>query len=901
MAAKKIVKRVVLVVVIVIVVIIVALGIFISTFDVNKYKPMVEEKVSAAVGYNLKIDGEMGLSIFPSIAIEVKGLHLANPEQFQAQAQDLVFVEKANVGLALIPLLSKRLEFKDITLQGVNLNLIKPKTGAPNWDFNAHKQQAKTESANQPAATTAATGGDSAARIAALLNSLSFNQIEVKNTNVTYFDLASGSTQKFENINFTCGPFDNADKPLQFELSASLNKTPLSVKGQLTSLKQILEGAAPFNVAATFGKLKANVEGTFAAASDPMLEATMTVPAFSPKEALKAVMPTLPDIIAKAGGNAFTKLETTQKITVSAKKVISFAGPFTFDQTGGNVSGSLSSKDGVQNVTLKLDANQINLNNYLATSAGKSSGSAASAGGSSQTAGGIPAPNEIFGKGALAKMNLNADIKLNQAIFQDITINGLNASAKLNRGSADASFSGNINKGDLKGDASGSYNNKNNIHNISVTANIPELNLDSFMGGDTKTASAGSGSSTKTAAAKKPILDPVIFNKLNVAANVKLDRLILKGLTFSAASLNAKLNQGNTDAVFSAKYGNAALNGTFKGNLTAQSSSKALTFKSNGLPIEPFMKAFTNKDLLTGALTADVNVSGTGMDIDDFKRSLTGRASANIGSGTIKVGPGLAFNSIVMEMAFNNGKGDISKGEFKSQLLSAGLSGWINLSNDTLDVTLTPTQAMPVETLASLVGLALPAGVSSGLSAKIPFRVHGSFSSPSFDWSQSLGSILQNLDIDSLKQIDLDNVQQNLQKGVQEKLDEALPGAGGLLEGLLGGGKKKDQSSTSTSTTPTTQSEQTAPSNAVESPAAAEEPAAVETPAAETPAAVEAPAAKETPVPVAEEAPATTETAAPEAEKAPAEPAPSSKEQQKEDLKDEVKDAADQLLNNLLK
>lgn len=822
MAAKKTIKRVVLVIVGIIIVVIIALGIFISTFDINKYKPTIEEKVSAAVGYNLKIDGDLGLAIFPSISVEVKNLHLENPEKFTAQAQDFVFVEKANVGLALMPLLSKRLEFKDIVLTGVNLNLVKPKDGAPNWDLNANKKQVNAVAANDnvsQAATEEAKSGDSHAKIVALLDSLSFNEIAVKNTKVMFYDLAGGNTHTFDNINFTCGPFDNADKPLKFDFSARMNNTPLSVKGQLTSISAILNGAIPFNVDATFDKLSAKVEGKFAAASDPMLEATVTLPAFSPKDLMKAVMPTVPDIIAKSGPNAFVKLETTQKITMSQKKVISFSGPFTFDQTSGNISGTFSSQDGAQNISLNLDANQIKVDNYLAAqtksaSSGAGAAGSGSGGGTAKASSGIPAPGDIFGKGALAKMNFTANIKLNQATFQNNSVTGLSATAKLNKGYVDASFSGKVTTDQVSGSVAGSYNSKNNIHNITVDADVPEVNLDTLMGGNkaaaTTTASgAGGGSaagSAGAAKAKKPILDAQTFGKLNIAAKVKLNKLIFKGLTFTGINVNAKVNQGATDAAFSASYGNAPLNGSFNGNLTAQSSQKALTFKTSGLPTATFLKAFMDKDLLTGALTADINVTGTGMDIDDFKRSMSGNVSATIGSGKINLGPaGIPFSSIQLNMAFANGKGDIKKGGMDGEVLAADLTGWINLSNDTLDVTLTPTKAMPVDAIASLIGLALPSGLTSGLSAKVPFRIHGPLSSPSLDWAQSIGAILQNLDLENLKQLDTKNIEENLkqglQQGLQNQLDEALPGAGNLLDGLLN--KKKDADNKATTPTDT--------------------------------------------------------------------------------------------------
>lgn len=725
-------------------------------FDINKYKPVIEEKISAAVGYNLKIDGDLGLAIFPSISVEVKNLHLENPAKFKAQATDFVYVEKANVGLALLPLLSKRLEFKNITLNGVSLNLVKPREGAPNWDLNANKQQAdgiaetSTVAANNAAE---AQSGDSHAKIVALLHSLAFDEFSVKNTDVKYYDLTADKTQTFDNINFSCGPFDSVDQPFKFSLSARMNNTPLSIKGQLTSIQSLLDGAVPFNVDATFDKLKAKVEGRFAASSDPMVEATASLAAFSPKELMKALMPTVPDIIAQSGPNAFAKLETTQTVTMNQKKVIAFSGPSTFDQTVGAVNGSYN--DGV--IRVKITGDKLSPGQYMPS----------------------------------------------QAMLQKLTLATLAADASLNKGVIDAAFSGNFTLDDSSGKVSGTYNNNGGIHNVTANLEGGDINLDTLLAGTSKTVSAGAsdtgGAAKSTAAtAKKPLLDPATFGKLNIAAKLKLDKLIFKGLTFSSANVAAKVNRGATDADFSARYGEAALSGTFGGNLTAQSSSKSLTFKTSALPVSPMLKAFANNSLLTGALNADLNLTGGGMDIDDFKRSLSGQVTATINQGKINVGPGISFDSIKVDMPFTNGKGDIKTGTMTGRVLSAETSGWVNLNNDTLDVTLTPTTAMPVDSLAAIIGLSLPQGMNLGLSAKIPFRIHGSLNSPKIDWAQSISTILQNLDTESLKQLDLKNVEKNLKQGLQEKLDGATP----ALEDLFGG--KKSTGAQSTTGTPAT-------------------------------------------------------------------------------------------------
>lgn len=760
-----------MVVVGIIVVVIIALTIFVSTFDVNKYKPQVEQKISSAVGYNLKIDGDLGLKIFPAISVQVKGLHLENPEVFRAQAADLAYVEKANVGLALRPLLSKRFEFNDIVLTGVNLNLITPEKGEPNWNLNAYKAKAADDADLPESVKNEAKNGDSAAKIAGLLNSLSFNQIAVKNTKVVINNLAAKSLQTFDNIDFICGPFNNAQKPLNFSLSAKMNNTPLSVKGELTSVASLLDGAVPFNVDVTFDKLAAKVQGQYAAISDPMLNATVTVPAFNPKDVMKSLMKTVPDIIAKSGSGAFAKLETTQTVKMAKNGVISFTGPYTFDQTSGNISGTFNKGA----MTAKVSANQLRPATYVS----------------------------------------------GQPMLEKLSVSGLNADVKFSGGVIDAAFDTKYAMDQTNGSVAGTFNNKGNLQNVTVNLSGDTINLDSLLGQSASKGGASSGSSSGNKA-KKPLLDAGTFGKLNIAAKVKLSQAIFKGLTFNDINADVKLNQGVANATFSANSaGGGSANGSFAGNLTAQNAQKTLTAKTTNLQLQPLLKALMNKDLIAAPLNADVNVSGGGMDIDDMKRSLSGNVNATINKGQILAGPGLSFNSIITNLAFTNGNGQITKGNIDSNLLAADITGNINMANDSLDITVQPTKAMPADAASSVANLFLPSGQTLGLTANVPFRIYGPFSNIKFDAKPTVQNLLENLNLQELKNLDVDNLKDNLkenlkgnlEQGLKDKLEETAPGAGSALDGLFNPNKNKSKTSTAT------ESGSSATSTATEQPA----------------------------------------------------------------------------------
>lgn len=854
MAANKTIKRVVLVVVGIVVVIVAALAIFVYTFDINKYKPVVEQRVSAAVGYNLKIDGQMGLSLFPNLSVEVKGLHLENPEKFKAQAADMVYVEKANVGLALGPLLSKRLEFKDITLTGVTLDLVKPKSGAPNWDLNANKAQVQAVAENPNVSQTAtdeAKQGDSHAKIAALLNAMSFNEVSVKNTRVTYHDLGKGGVSNFDNIDFSCGPFDATNKPLKFSFSAKMNNMPISAQGELTSLANILNGEAPFNVALTADKLKANVTGTFAMAGDPMLTAKVEVPAFAPKDVLKSFMKTTPAIIANAPSGAFSSLTTTQDIKVAKKGNITFSGPYTFDQTSGTISGGLTGGA----ISVKFSGNQLKPALYVA----------------------------------------------NQPMIKNLSLSGLNADAKINGGKISATFNSKFVMDETSGSASGSFAS-GSVQTITAKLNADKINLDNYLGASSGGGSGSAGGSSGSKA-KKPILDANVFGKLNITADIKLAQAIFKGLTVSNANANAKLNQGNANVQFNAALGGAPVNGAFSGNLTAQNSTKNLAVKTSNLQVAPVLKALMGKDLITGGLNADVNVSGSGMDIDDMKRSLSGRVAANLNSGRINAGPGIGYDKITIDMPFTNGKGEFSKGELTGNVIAATFTGWVDLSNDTLDVTVTPTKAAPLDTVNSVLDAFLPKGQSFGISVNnVPIRVHGGFKSIKFDAKPTVENILENVNvgdtIQNIKDLDSKNIGDNLKQNLQDRLDEKAPGAGGLLDSLLGGSKKKDDADTAAPTTEQPAAQPATPQSAVmpEAKPAAEQPEAK--PSTEQPATP--PETKPAEQPAAEQPAVQTETK-PAAEPAATEQPAEASDTKAADPKQEIKDMLKQGLMDSLK
>lgn len=110
--------------------VVLAVVVFIATFDPNRYKPELAAAVKDKTGRTLAIEGNLGLTIFPSIGVAVGKTSLSEPNSSRIFAR----FEEARASLALIPLFSRQVVVDRVTLSGLNADLIKHKDGTTNFD-----------------------------------------------------------------------------------------------------------------------------------------------------------------------------------------------------------------------------------------------------------------------------------------------------------------------------------------------------------------------------------------------------------------------------------------------------------------------------------------------------------------------------------------------------------------------------------------------------------------------------------------------------------------------------------------------------------------------------------------------------------------------------------------------
>ena len=111
-------------------VLIVALLVAPFFIDVNVYKSKIEQTVEDSTGRHLSI-GAINASLFPWIGVELDNVHLANRAGFSSH--DFLSLQRLHVKLALMPLLSKKIEIKHFEVVKPVVYLERHGNGETNW------------------------------------------------------------------------------------------------------------------------------------------------------------------------------------------------------------------------------------------------------------------------------------------------------------------------------------------------------------------------------------------------------------------------------------------------------------------------------------------------------------------------------------------------------------------------------------------------------------------------------------------------------------------------------------------------------------------------------------------------------------------------------------------------
>jgi AsmA protein len=468
--------------------------VFVLVFDPNDYKDDISEGVREATGRELVIEGDVGLSLFPWLAIELGRTQLGNAPGFD----DTPFAsfDSARLSVRLVPLLLRReVVVGTAALDSLRINLQVRKDGTGNWEDFGEAGEAREAEPGTP--ETEAAGPSATIDIAS---------VAVTDAALSYSDASSGDRFELTNLNLASGriaageavPLDGGfafrldPAGLSGEVdigvvvafdsdAATISISDLDIGGRVDGIAEVpatFRFAAPaiqlqteaqsadlgeINVQLMSVDVLADVE-PFSYAGDPQPSATIGIAAFSPRTLMQELAIEMPPT---ADPDVLDKLIVDAKAKVGANAITLTGLKLVIDDT--TFTGELSVPRSAEGTfELDLAGDRIDLARYMAP-AGEESGAGESAGGT------VEIPVELI-RALNARGNLSiASASLGNILFEKVTLGVNSADGKLRMHPIAADFFDGGYRGDVRIDASG------DVPSISVNENIVNVSLEPMM------------------------------------------------------------------------------------------------------------------------------------------------------------------------------------------------------------------------------------------------------------------------------------------------------------------------------------------------------------------------------------------------------------------------------------
>lgn len=193
-----------------------AVGSLLLLVDPNDFKPELQALARDKAQVDLQLKGDIGWSLFPSIALSLPAL-----EVLTLEGKPLASLQRAEIEVRVLPLLSGQLQMQGVLLDGLMLD----------WTVAAQTEATKVE-------TAADSPGKSGAAGALLFD---IGQVQINNAQIRYADPANGQVVELRNVNLSAEKLVSGQRfPIMVDFELALFTDPqtppqLIAKTQLQS------------------------------------------------------------------------------------------------------------------------------------------------------------------------------------------------------------------------------------------------------------------------------------------------------------------------------------------------------------------------------------------------------------------------------------------------------------------------------------------------------------------------------------------------------------------------------------------------------------------------------------------------------------------------------------------
>ncbi|MCI0499981.1 MAG: AsmA family protein, partial [Planctomycetales bacterium] len=319
--------------------------------DVQKYKPILENKVAEATGRPFSVGSDLSLSLFPWAGVSFSDLRLGNPAGYAEK--EFVTVKSFEVRVKLLPLIRKDIQVNRFVLNQPHIVLVKNKNGTGNWELPKKPGQSEPSKTETPAGK----GG-------LPISSLTVGDFAINDGSAVWIDHTADIRKEISDISVILKDV-SLERPVQLRVSALVDQKPLSLEGTLGPVgKSFEKGTIPLGLSLkALQKLAMRLKGSLEnPATTPGVDLDIAVDAFSPRELMAALGQTSP--IATADPQALGSVALTAHVKADATKVSVSNAVLNLDQS--KLTFALTAAEfSKPNLKFDLDLDQINLDRYL--------------------------------------------------------------------------------------------------------------------------------------------------------------------------------------------------------------------------------------------------------------------------------------------------------------------------------------------------------------------------------------------------------------------------------------------------------------------------------------------------------------------------------------------------------
>ncbi|WP_252177826.1 AsmA family protein [Endozoicomonas sp. 4G] len=335
-----------------------------KVIDPNRYRDDISKLVYDNTGLTLTIDGPIGWSVFPWLGLSLKDVNIKGTDH-----SELAKLGTAEISVKLLPLLSKKVEMQTAKLMGLELNLVKDKSGKGNWyaPKKAGSQPTETE-------TTTVTTPEGTTESATL--ELDIANVSVEGLVIRYDDKSTGKSYRVDQAGLETGAIRN-NEPFDFNLKAHIKSSEpdltlttdvsgilkFNLKEGTYDLKDLKIFANPAVDNLTEESAEAlQIVGAINVQQHPlMVKGHLDVTQFNPGKLLKELKISLPPM---ADPEAMTQMAFKSSFNTDGKSFSADKLDLTLDgfkMDGFFKIGSLDKQD----ITFQFKGTDLNLDRYL--------------------------------------------------------------------------------------------------------------------------------------------------------------------------------------------------------------------------------------------------------------------------------------------------------------------------------------------------------------------------------------------------------------------------------------------------------------------------------------------------------------------------------------------------------